>query len=434
MKSDQPSINLRALKQVRPLRIVVVAVWFVVLTFPLMVVRVNTITNTVDWRWGRIALVGVGTIALAFLWQFFMARQTLRAGAPRRRPDRPEFGDQLRTLVAQPKVKIPSLIAGAAIIVLFPFVSSMYQTNIVSTALTYVVLGLGLNVIIGFGGMLQLGHVAFFLVGAYTYGLLNTHLGVGFWVALPIGGLVATVFGVLLALPVLRLKGDYLGIVTLAFAEILRIVVENWSEVTNGPNGIAGIARPGLFGATLRLQGSATYMYFIMVLLVAVAVFVINRLENSRLGRAWVAMKEDDIASEAMGVDIMRTKLTAFAIGAFWAGLAGVAFAGRTTFINPGSFTIWESVLMLGIVVLGGTGSSLGVFLGAFIVILLPEYLRAFSQYRMLVFGAILVMMMVFRPGGIIQKRRRVYRLADVPDSVADTVVPATSEGGGDGT
>jgi branched-chain amino acid transport system permease protein len=303
----------------------------------------------------------------------------------------------------------PSIGVLLILVALFPFITSMYQTNIMSTALMYVMLGLGLNIVVGLGGLLHLGYVAFYAVGAYTYALLNHHFGVNFWIALPMGGLASLMFGLLLGVPVLRLRGDYLAIVTLAFGEIIRIVLENWNQFSFGPSGIANIPRPGLFGIDFSLQEATIYIYFLMVALTIFTIFIVARLKNSRLGRALEAMREDDIASEAMGIDIMKMKLTTFALGALWAGLAGVMFAAKTTFINPASFTVWESILVLCIVVLGGMGSIVGVVVGALVLVLLPEYLRAFSEYRMILFGLILVMMMIFRPGGLIKARRHVF-------------------------
>jgi branched-chain amino acid transport system permease protein len=220
-------------------------------------------------------------------------------------------------------------------------------------------------------------------------------------------------FGVLLGFPVLRLRGDYLAIVTLGFGEIIRLILENWNEFSFGPSGIANIPRPGLFGIQMSLHGAIIYLYFLMIGLTLFTIFVVNRLQDSRIGRAWIALREDEIACQAMGIDKTKTKLTAFALGATWAGMGGVVFAAKTTFINPASFTIWESIIILCVVVIGGMGSIIGVILGALILILLPEYLRAFSEYRMLLFGAVLVVMMVFRPGGIISDVRRIYRFEE---------------------
>jgi branched-chain amino acid transport system permease protein len=236
------------------------------------------------------------------------------------------------------------------------------------------------------------------------------------------------VFGILLAIPVLRLRGDYLAIVTLGFGEIIRIVLTNWSSVTLGPSGVKGIARPGLFGIDFSLPQAMNYTYFIVLALVVVTIVIVNRLENSRIGRQWVAMGEDDIAARAMGVDTVKAKMAAFAMGALWAGLAGVVFAARTTFVNPESFRVWESVLILSMVVLGGMGSIPGVIVGALLLVLLPEYLRPFAQYRLLIFGALLVIMMVFKPAGIIPKRRRHYKLR--PEEIDAPPAAIPTQGG----
>jgi branched-chain amino acid transport system permease protein len=272
-----------------------------------------------------------------------------------------------------------------------------------------VVLGLGLNIVVGLAGLLDLGYVAFYAVGAYSYALLNYHFGLGFWTVLPIGACLGALFGIVLGFPVLRLRGDYLAIVTLGFGEIIRLVLENWNEFSFGPSGIANIPRPGFFGMQLSMHSATLYIYYIMVAMVIFTIFVVNRLQNSRIGRAWLALREDEIACQAMGIDRTKTKLTAFALGATWAGMVGVVFAAKTTFINPASFTFMESAIILSVVVLGGMGSIVGVMLAAFILILLPEYLRAFSEYRMLIFGASMVLMMVFRPQGLIANVRKKY-------------------------
>jgi branched-chain amino acid transport system permease protein len=285
---------------------------------------------------------------------------------------------------------------------IFPSISSSYQISIMTTAMIYVMLGLGLNIVVGLAGLLDLGYVAFYAVGAYCYALLNHHFAFGFWTCLPISAMLAASFGILLGFPVLRLRGDYLAIVTLGFGEIIRLILENWNNFSMGPSGIAGISRPGCFGIALSLQQTNIYLYYLMVFFVLLTVIVVRRLKNSRIGRAWIALREDEIACEAMGIDKTRTKLAAFALGAAWAGIAGCIFAAKTTFINPASFTFMESAIILSIVILGGRGSIMGVILGALILILLPEYLRIFSQLRMIVFGAGMVLIMIFRPQGLI--------------------------------
>jgi len=392
-------------------RTALVALWFMFLTFPILVIKVNTITQTIDWRWNTMIFLGIGTFVGGLVWRWALARRKSPATAPVAKVVTAETAPKvgLKAKLTSPALRIPFIAAGLLLVVVFPLLASLYQTNVMITALIYVMLALGLNIVIGLGGMLHLGYIAFFAVGAYTYGILFRFFDIGFWVALPIAAVMSTLAGVLLALPVLRLRGDYLAIVTLGFAEIVRIVLNNATELSGGPAGIRGIPRPILAGITMNLATVSVYIYYIIILAVALTIFIVWRFENSRIGRALVAMGEDDIAAEAMGIDITRVKLTAFALGSFLAGVAGVIFASRTTFINPASFTVWQSIIVLSCVVLGGMGSIPGVILGALGLILIPEYLRAFADYRMLIFGAVLVLMMVFRPGGIIQKKRKAY-------------------------
>jgi branched-chain amino acid transport system permease protein len=400
-----------------------VSLWFMFLTFPIMVIRVNTVQNIVEWRWERMFMIGIGSFFLSFLWRYLLERKELG----QKKADLGEV-DSIpwnRRIAREPRFYIPALIGLGVFVLVFPFIFSLYQTTIMITALIYVITGLGLNIVVGLAGLLDLGYVAFYSVGAYSYALLNYHFGLGFWTVLPIGAGLGMIFGILLGFPVLRLKGDYLAIVTLGFGEIIRLVLENWNEFSFGPSGIANIPRPGLFGIQMSLHEATIYMYFVMILLVLVTIFVVRRLQDSRIGRAWIALREDEVACQAMGIDKTWTKLSAFAMGATWAGMAGVVFAAKTTFINPASFTLWESIIILCVVVLGGMGSVIGVICGALTLILLPEYLRAFSEYRLLIFGAVLVVMMVFRPGGIVSPERRIYQFkgmaADKPKAEAST-------------
>ena len=427
-----------------------VTIWMIFLTFPIMIIKVNTIENVIEWRWSRLIGIAIGSFVFSFLWRLGMKRREMgRSGEEETDSEATGTVDRLRSpgrgvaakireklsfdrsVLADRKVRLPAFAVIGVLVVVFPFITSLYQTNIMITALMYVMLGLGLNIVVGLGGILNLGYAAFYMVGAYSYALLNQHFGLNFWIALPIGAALSTLLGVLIALPLLRVRGDYLAIITLAFAEIARLVMQNWSDFSNGPAGIAAIPRPGLFGIKLTLQQATDYIYFLMILLTILTIFVVNRLQHSRLGRAWVAMREDEIACEAMGINVRKAKLTSFALGATWAGLAGVMFAAKTTYINPASFTVWESIIILCIVVLGGMGSILGVILAALVLILLPEYLRAFSQYRMIIFGVALVLMMVFRPGGIITAKRKMYTFKK------DEGLEATSESpalGGEGS
>ncbi len=394
-------VSLKDLKQG-----LLTSLWFVFLTFPIVVIKADSIENTVVWRWHNAGYMAVGTFCVYLFIKYFQHR---KENQPAHKENQASTHSLLHRILQKPAQR--NTLAGVilAFAVIFPHLFSTYQTNVMTTALMYVVLGLGLNIVVGLAGLLDLGFVAFYAVGAYTYALLNMNFGLGFWTVLPIGGLLAATFGILLGFPVLRLRGDYLAIVTLGFGEIIRLILENWGEFTQGPSGISNIARPGFFGMEFSLEQSILYTYYLMILFVVVTIFVVNRLQDSRLGRAWIALREDEIACQAMGIDKRKTKLVAFSLGAFWAGIVGVMFAAKTTFVNPASFTFLESAIILSIVVLGGMGSIIGVVIAALILILMPEYLRALSEYRMLAFGAILVCMMIFRPQGLISNIRRTY-------------------------
>lgn len=385
----------------------VAAAWFVFLTFPFMVIKVNTLKDTVEWRWLNMLWVAIAAFVLSAFWRWAMTKR-LSGSADKEQDGQAEatFGQRI---LEDPKVYRPLLGVVAVAAIVMPFVSEMYQVTIWVFALIYVVLGLGLNITVGLAGLLDLGYVAFFGIGAYTYAILNTRFGLDFWLCLPIGGLVGALLGILLGFPILRLRGDYLAIVTLGFGSIAKIVYENWEGVFNGAKGIGKIARPGLFGIDMNISAATTFTYYLMLLMVLFTIFITNRLKDSRIGRAWMALREDEIACVAMGVDMARTKLSAYALGAFWAGLVGVIFASQTTYINPASFDFMLSAIVLSMVVFGGMGSIVGVVVAALVLSLLPEYLRAVEDYRMLVFGAAMVLMMIFRPQGLISNVRKTY-------------------------
>ena len=400
----------------RVIKAAIAALWFMVLTLPVLGIKLNTIESTVTWRLDRIALLGVGIFVLALIWDWCFSRKA-RGLAVIRLPRNFSLGSGMAILSERPALMAGSLAVLAAIMIAMPLVVSFYQTNIMSSALLYIMLALGLNIVVGLAGQLVLGYVAFYAVGAYAYGLLHQFLGWGFWVCLPVGGFVAVIFGLALGFPVLRLRGDYLAIVTLGFGEIVRLALQNWTSLTGGPRGVGDIPRPGFFGMEMDISASTTYVYYLVLAAVAITIIVISRLKNSRVGLALQALREDEIACEAMGIDITRVKLSAFALGSCWAGFAGVIFAAKTTYINPSSFTFMESAMILSMVVLGGMGSITGVVIAALILILAPEYLRAFSEYRMLIFGAIMVIMMIFRPQGLISGERRRYRITGLHES-----------------
>jgi len=298
--------------------------------------------------------------------------------------------------------------------------------------MTYVMLGWGLNIVVGLAGLLDLGYVAFYAVGAYSFALLAQYFDIGFWMALPLAGLLAATWGIILGFPVLRLRGDYLAIVTLAFGEIIRVVLLNWYEFTGGPDGISGIPKPSFFGLEFSRTGGFAeffnldydsihrfiYLYYIILILALITNFVTLRLRKLPIGRAWEALREDEIACRSLGINTTNTKLTAFSIGAMFAGFAGSFFATRQGFISPESFTFLESAIILAIVVLGGLGSQVGVVIASVVMIGGIELLRNLgflkeifgpdfepTQYRMLIFGLAMVLIMVWKPRGIISSR-----------------------------
>jgi len=300
-----------------------------------------------------------------------------------------------------PKIFWPIL---ACLLLLLPLVLNRYFLDVAITAGIYIALALGLNIIVGLAGLLVLGYIAFYAAGAYSYALLSTHLQMNFFIALPLGAALAVLLGLALGLPTLRLRGDYLAIVTLGFGEIVRLVLNNWDAVTGGPNGIMHIAKPSLAGLGL---GRPLHLYYIVLGLSLLTAFLIHRLNSSRLGRALVAMREDESAARACGVDTVRLKLLAFMLSAAVAGGMGVVFAAKMGFVSPESFTFWESIMVLCMVVLGGMASIPGVILGAVALIVLPEAFRQLHHLRMLIFGASMVAMMIFRPQGLWPSQRR---------------------------
>jgi branched-chain amino acid transport system permease protein len=279
-----------------------------------------------------------------------------------------------------------------------PFFAQNYIIDVAVLAGIYIILALGLNVVVGYTGLLNLGFVAYYAIGAYSFALLNTKLGMGFWSAMPLAVIITTLAGFLFAVPALRLKGDYLALVTLGFGEIVRITLNNWDSFTNGPNGIGGISAPTLAGMSLETLSA---YYYLVLFFVLAAILVMGRVQRSKIGRAWIALREDEIAASAMGIPGTMYKLYSVSFGAFWAGIAGCLFAAKMRFISPESFTFLESVLILCMVILGGLGSIGGVIAGAVILVVLPEVLREVQMYRMLALGAGIVLLMIFRPQGL---------------------------------
>ncbi|AVF54612.1 UNVERIFIED_ORG: branched-chain amino acid transport system permease protein [Pseudomonas parafulva] len=342
-----------------------------------------------------------------------------------RRSDRKLIPPALSNYLTLPKTQRWVILGLVVVALIWPFFGSRGAVDIATLILIYVLLGLGLNIVVGLAGLLDLGYVGFYAVGAYSYAMLSHYLGWSFWVCLPIAGLMAATFGFLLGFPVLRLRGDYLAIVTLGFGEIIRLFLRNLTDWTGGPNGISNIPKPEFFGLTFErraAEGMQTFheyfglpynsinkvifLYLVALLLALLALFVINRLLRMPIGRAWEALREDEIACRALGLNPTVIKLSAFTLGACFAGFAGSFFAARQGLVTPESFTFIESAIILAIVVLGGMGSQLGVILAAIVMILLPELMREFSEYRMLMFGALMVLMMIWRPQGLLPMQR----------------------------
>ncbi len=315
------------------------------------------------------------------------------------------------------------LIAAAVILPFMPF-ADRRLIDVATLVLTYVMLGWGLNIVVGLAGLLDLGYVAFYAVGAYAYAMLSVNYGVSFWFALPIAGTMAALFGVMLGFPVLRLRGDYLAIVTLGFGEMIRVIIINWWWFTGGPNGINKVARPSFFGLDFKnnpAPGETTFhtffgldyspnqrvffLYFVILAFALLTNFFTLRIRKLPIGRAWEALREDETACRALGINPRNTKLTAFAIGAMFAGMAGSFFAARQGFVSPESFVFIESAIILAIVVLGGLGSQIGIVLAAVVLIGIPEFFRDLQDYRMLAFGIGMVMIMIWRPGGLLAHR-----------------------------
>ncbi|MFJ4068269.1 high-affinity branched-chain amino acid ABC transporter permease LivM [Pseudomonas sp. NPDC089996] len=342
-----------------------------------------------------------------------------------RRSDRKLIPPAVSNYLTLPKTQRYVIVGLIVAALVWPFFGSRGAVDIATLILIYVLLGLGLNIVVGLAGLLDLGYVGFYAVGAYSYAMLSHYLGWSFWVCLPIAGLMAATFGFLLGFPVLRLRGDYLAIVTLGFGEIIRLFLRNLTDWTGGPNGISNIPKPEFFGLTFErraAEGMQTFheffgleynsinkvifLYLVALLLALLALFVINRLLRMPIGRAWEALREDEIACRALGLNPTIIKLSAFTLGACFAGFAGSFFAARQGLVTPESFTFIESAIILAIVVLGGMGSQLGVILAAIVMILLPELMREFSEYRMLMFGALMVLMMIWRPQGLLPMQR----------------------------
>ncbi len=413
------------------------------LSFPVLAFRTEqNISNelVLEPRWGLVAIVCGIVFATRVAWDIDeRGRREVVAELHRRLSAWAGIasGQALRSAAGR-----GLMLAGLALMVAYPFLALFltgsggaikWIDNFGIQILIYILLAWGLNIVVGLAGLLDLGYVAFYAVGAYSAALLAKTFGLSFWLCLPMAGLLAAFWGILLGFPVLRLRGDYLAIVTLAFGEIVRLVLVNWVELTGGYAGISGIPRPSFFGlpfnatpdgfaATFGLPFSPLhrlmFLFYLVLALALLTYWITRRLRQLPIGRAWEALREDEIAARALGINTVTTKLAAFAIGAGVGGLAGAFFAARQGFISPESFVFMESATVLAIVVLGGMGSQIGVAIAAVVMIGGTELLRQLdwlkeifgpsfdpAQYRMLVFGLAIVLLMALRPRGLVTKR-----------------------------
>jgi len=341
-----------------------------------------------------LALLAAVGVALWVLVRTDAVARTFRSAADRTAAVRERLSRLTPYLSSGPAVMLL-----LALVVVVPLFQNDYYRDVLTLTGLYAVLALGLNLVVGQAGLLHLGYVAFYAIGAYTYAILSTRLGLPFWPGLAAGAAVSAFMAFIIGVITLRLRGDYFAIVTLGLGEITRIVLNNWDSLTGGPNGIARVGRPVIAGHVLS---KPLELYYLIVAIAVLTVFSMRRLIASRIGRAWIAIREDETAAEAMGVNTFRLKLLAFVLASAWAGIAGVFFAGKMAFVSPESFTFFESVMVLCMVVLGGMGSIPGIILGAFLLVTIPEVFRDFADFRMLGFGIALVLMMVFRPQGLL--------------------------------
>lgn len=388
-------------------------------------------------RWGLVALFCALAFALRLIFRMLARHRHMATTRPQALATRAE---DLSLFQRAGKLGLPLFLGIALTFPLLVYVAkgglseSRYWVDLGILILTYVMLGWGLNIVVGLAGLLDLGYVAFYAVGAYSYALLSTTFGLSFWICLPLAGTLAAFWGILLGFPVLRLRGDYLAIVTLAFGEIIRLVLINWVDLTNGYAGITSIPRATFFGIPFNADDNGfaklfgldfnamhriIFLYYVILGLALLTNFVTLRLRKLPVGRAWEALREDEIACRSLGINTTNTKLTAFAMGAMFGGIAGSFFAVRQGFISPESFNFLESAIILAIVVLGGMGSQFGVAIAAVALIGGPELLRNLeflkaifgsgfdpNEYRFLIFGLAMVAMMVWRPRGLIAQRQ----------------------------
>jgi branched-chain amino acid transport system permease protein len=403
---------------------------------------INAVFDLEPMTWPALGWLTWVVISVIALRAWFVLRRTDQEDSQEAR----DAADKLGAAVARAgRFLGPAAVAFAVVMPFMPF-ADQRLVDLGILVLTYTMLGWGLNVVVGLAGLLDLGYVAFYAVGAYSYALISKDLGLNFWEALPVAGGIAALFGILLGFPVLRLRGDYLAIVTLGFGEMIRLILLNWVDLTRGPQGIGEIPRPNFFGIqfTAAPREGVTafhqffgldfapihrviYLYYIILILALVTNWFTLRIRRLPIGRAWEALREDEIACRALGINPTNTKLTAFAIGAMFGGFAGSFFATRQGFISPESFNFLESAIILAIVVLGGMGSQIGVVVAAILLIGGPEWFRDLAGYRYLAFGGLMVAIMVWRPQGLLAHREPTVRLSASPSVSAGAAAGAKS-------
>src|SRR5215831_16136932 len=433
MADDAPAPRVdtgRALKDAATIALLAFGLFLPLVGFQTTTNVRNDLILTTRWPllFAVVAVAGFGRLAYSVVVEPWLRQRAFRTPAPtaawRQHVSKWFVPFAIGFVVAYPAIVLAAAGFGRAV---------KWIDNFGIQILIYVMLGWGLNIVVGLAGLLDLGYVAFYAVGAYAYALLAKTFGLSFWILLPLAGTLASFWGILLGFPVLRLRGDYLAIVTLAFGEIIRIVLINWVDLTNGYAGITSIPRPTFFGipftadddgfaAVFGLEFSPIYrtifLYYLILALALLTAFVTIRLRRLPVGRAWEALREDEIACRSLGINTTNTKLTAFAMGAMFAGFAGSFFAARQGFISPDSFTFLESATILSIVVLGGMGSQIGVAIAAVVMIGGTEIMRELdflklifgatfdpTQYRMLLFGLAMVLIMIWRPRGLVATR-----------------------------
>ncbi|PLW78780.1 high-affinity branched-chain amino acid ABC transporter permease LivM [Cohaesibacter celericrescens] len=383
------------------------------LTVVMVGLRTKTATGglVIESQWPMVAAMVAVVFAGRFLMSLFVWQgENAFANATQAMMPKAKTLTKIGTFVG------PALLVFA---VTLPFYGDRYMIDLGILVLTYIMLGWGLNIVVGLAGLLDLGYVAFYAVGAYSYALLAHYFGLSFWICLPLAGVLAAFWGIILGFPVLRLRGDYLAIVTLAFGEIIRVILLNWYQFTGGPDGISRIPRPSFFGLEFTRKGGfaeffgldysslhkVIFLFYLILILALITNFVTMRLRKLPIGRAWEALREDEIACRSLGINTTTTKLTAFSLGAMFGGFAGAFFATRQGFISPESFTFIESAIILAIVVLGGLGSQLGVVIASIIMIGGFEVFRDLEELRMLVFGLLMVLIMIWKPRGLVSSR-----------------------------